>query len=319
MMKKLQHIIIFVLFASALNGQVAQTILQKNKLIVGEQTTLIYRVPLKSNNQKTNFTPNEKYIPSSQKMANKQNEASETIEILGKFKDTIMDINGRFEWIGSYTIIAWDSGFFAIPPVQIELTDSLIEFPAALLQVNLMKAEKGKDIYDIQEAFEEIPDDSFSFSRFLKNYWWLLAGILCTLIGLFIYRKHKKRQGKNPIPVLSLKEKTLLAIDDLEQKRLWSSGQLKLHYSELSYILRQYLSTQYQLSLLEKTSIETKLLLSQKGVSKNTVDEIATILDQSDLVKFAKSIPEEIIVLQISALARKIVIETSTGKENDAE
>jgi hypothetical protein len=79
----------------------------------------------------------------------------------------------------------------------------------------------------------------------------------------------------------------------------------------MSYILRSYLGVRYELNLLESTSFQTKILMKHKGLSEDTVETIQLILEQADMVKFAKSMPEEIDILKISALAKQIVAETS--------
>ena len=100
---------------------------------------------------------------------------------------------------------------------------------------------------------------------------------------------------------------------------MWKQGLLKEHYVELSFILREYLSKRYALSLIEKTSYESKLLLTQKGIPVLTIDEIGEILNQSDMVKFAKSEPEEITVIRLSSTAKQIVEQTSLLELEDVE
>ena len=94
---------------------------------------------------------------------------------------------------------------------------------------------------------------------------------------------------------------------------------MKKHFVELSYILRSYLTTRYDISLLEKTSYQTKILLTEKGLNKETVDVVSRILSQSDMVKFAKSKPELIEILRISTLAKQIVVETSPLEFDNVE
>jgi hypothetical protein len=110
---------------------------------------------------------------------------------------------------------------------------------------------------------------------------------------------------------MSLKERSLLAIDLLEKDRLWEKDRLKEHYIELSFILRSYLSSRYDLNLLENTTKEAQLLLSHKGLHTETIKVIGTVLNQSDMVKFAKSTPQEMEVLKISQLVRQVIAETS--------
>ena len=79
------------------------------------------------------------------------------------------------------------------------------------------------------------------------------------------------------------------------------------------------MTSRYNISLLEKTSYQTKIVLTEKGLNKETVDVVARILSQSDMVKFAKSKPELIEILRISTLAKQIVVETSPLEFDNVE
>ena len=50
-----------------------------------------------------------------------------------------------------------------------------------------------------------------------------------------------------------------------------------------------------------------------------TIDTIILLLTESDMVKFAKSQPEEIAILKIDQYAREIVAETSQFEIENAE
>jgi RNA-binding protein YhbY len=53
------------------------------------------------------------------------------------------------------------------------------------------------------------------------------------------------------------------------------------------------------------------LLLKQKGLSDDILVAIKQILEESDLVKFAKSHPSENDILKVSAIARQVIYQTS--------
>ncbi|MBM3185664.1 MAG: hypothetical protein FJZ67_05130, partial [Bacteroidetes bacterium] len=129
------------------------------------------------------------------------------------------------------------------------------------------------------------------------------------IYGWFISRKNKAIE--RPEMELSLKAKTLLAIDALEKAELWRKDQLKEHFVELSYILRSYLTARYQLSLLDKTTNETRLLLTQAGLKKEIVETILRLLSHSDMVKFAASEPTEELIEKSLFLLRQTIVETS--------
>ncbi len=118
---------------------------------------------------------------------------------------------------------------------------------------------------------------------------------------------------------ISLKQRTLIAIEALEDAKLWERDQLKEHFVELSYILRSYLTSRYNITLLEKTTYETTIVLTEKGLNEDTVNVILRILSQADMVKFAKSKPDTISILRISTLAKQIVAETSPLEFDNAK
>ena len=307
-------------------GQDSQTIIEKNKLLVGEQFMITYHVTLNEGDD-VKFESFKLNLPA--KNPEKSKETTQ-LEIVIPFDDTIIVSKGKREWFGSYRLVPWDSGFFQIQTVKYFINGKTNYFPAVSFSVNLIKAKKGQDIYDIKESFTNLPPKKFSFKEAIKEFnskngWWFYA-LLSLLLGLFIYYRLKKRKKDKVIPSkvetirpLSLKEKTILAIENLEKKQLWNQGLLKEHYVELSFILRDYLSKRYTLNLFEKTTYQTKLLLTQKGLSVLTIDTIGEILDQSDMVKFAKSEPEEITVIRLSLIAKQITEQTSPIETEDAE
>ena len=307
-------------------GQEGQTILDKNKLLVGEQFVVTYHVTLK-NGENVSFEPFKLNLL----VQNPKNHKEKTcLEIVNPFEDTILINQGKREWFGSYKVTPWDSGFFQIQTVKYTINGKANYFPSVSFSVDLVKSKKGQDIYDIKESFVKLPPKKFSIKEALKEFnskngWWFYA-VLVVLVGLFIFYRLRKRKKEKVKPILSevvrplsLKEKTILAIENLEKKQLWKQGLLKEHYVELSFILREYLSKRYTLSLIEKTSYESKLLLTQKGIPVLTIDEVGEILNQSDMVKFAKSEPEEITVIRLSSVAKKIVEQTSPLELDDAE
>jgi cell division FtsZ-interacting protein ZapD len=100
-------------------------------------------------------------------------------------------------------------------------------------------------------------------------------------------------------------------VDALEKAELWKRDKLKEHFVELSYILRSYLTSRYDLNLLDKTTYETKLLLTAKNIDKEVIESILKVLNHSDMVKFAASKPGEEIVEKSFFMIRQLIVETS--------
>lgn len=236
-------------------------------------------------------------------------------ELLGDFHDTIIVLGMNKKWIGQYTITAWEDGEYILPGPEILINDSTYRFADVGIEVTLVASKKDFDLYGIREHYAEIPNKPFSPMKFLKQNWWWIAIVLVALIfgWLIVRRKRwdKELQERVDFRPMSLKERTVKAVDALDKSELWNKNQLKEHFVELSYILRSYLTSRYSISLLDKTTEQTKILLTKQGLHPETVDVIARILSQSDMVKFAQSKPDTIAILKQSTLVKQIIAETS--------
>ena len=310
----------FIFAAFELHAQITRATISQNSILIGEKTTITYSIPL-NGNKKPLFKPENGFMTSRSISKNGilSGENSDQLEILSPFKDTIIQAESSRWWIGVYEITAWDSGFYRIEGPSIKLSNATFDFPVIELRADLVKAKKGQAIYDIKESFAEIPMEPFSIKKFTKNYWWMLI-LLALIIGVIIYiRKKTKKKASEPAKILTLNEQTLEAINTLENLRLWENQKTKEHFIDLSLLIRTYLSSRFTINLLEKTTYETKLLLQQKGLEDRTIDTIILLLTESDMVKFAKSQPEEIAILKIDQYAREIVAETSQFEIENAE
>jgi len=326
---RLYQFILFLLFITSFaNAQDAQTIVDRKRMLIGQNITLTYHVTLKKSDS-IYFTPFKLLIPG--KILSKNKELTKNkkceFEVTEKFQDTSIIKQGKIEWFGTYRLTAWDSGYFQIPKMQFRLNGKVLYFPPVSIEVDLVKANEGQDIYDIKESFTKLPDKKFSFKESFKefnsNYGRWFYPLLLLLIALMFYlwwkakKKDFSRVQQETVKELSLKDKTLLLINQLDEKQLWKSDLFKEHYVELSFIIRGYLSTRYELNLLEKTSYETKLLLTKKGIDLRFIQTIGEVLEQADMVKFAKSEPEELTVIRISILSKDLIVQTTPEiKEN---
>jgi hypothetical protein len=271
---------------------------RRNSFKIGEQTELIYEVHGLKKKDLLEFIPQQKKI-----------QGAKGVEIIGVFQDTLIQKGKTATWQGSYTITAWDSGQVIIPETQILVKNSVLHFNAIPLNISSPKIQKGKDLYDIKEGFEEVPS---STSLFFEKYWGWVVALLVLILGLILYVKFRKKKEKYaPEMQLSLKEKVLREIDALVEKRIWEQEGLKEHYFQLSLILRAYLGQRYTLSLMDKTSYQIEALLTQLNLHQELQREINAMLNQADLVKFAKSSPDIAELTRGLQRAKDIVIKTS--------
>ena len=303
--------------ASIFNGwsqQLSENISQDN-ILIGEPVSIKYIVKTKLTDTLA-FAEKQDYIKGRFKDGGGSlSKKGAEFELVDNFRDTIITLGMNKKWIGEYIVTAWEDGEYIIPGPTISINDSSYRFDNLALEVTLVDQKEDVDLYEIRENFTDIPDQPFSPMKFIKKNWWWIAIVLGAIVmGWLIVRRRRwdrEIENREDIRPMNLKDRTIKAVEALDNSELWNKGKLKEHFVELSYILRSYLTSRYNISLLDKTTEQTKIILTKQGLNDETVDTIARILSQSDMVKFAKSKPEVISILRQSTLVKQIIAETS--------
>ena len=169
---------------------------------------------------------------------------------------------------------------------------------------------KIKDLIDIRGPYRP-------FNVFLIILILLVIGAI--IAGIIYYIRRKKR----PIPLnLTAYEKkeqpmheiALSQLDILVQSDLWQKNEYKLYYSEISDILREFLSARFNFGAQKMTSRE--LLKKLKTISdfKFDFNALQKMQQSISLVKFAKVIPTVENRDQVLKTAKEIIVE---NKETD--
>ncbi len=214
------------------------------------------------------------------------------LEIIDSSKvDTVNNI-----LIQKYVLTGFDSGAFYIPQQQVfvrnqaYLTDSLL-ISVATVEIDTTKIKK----YPIKS----IKSEPYVFDDF-KMYLYILLAALA-IIGFWIYyfviRKRKLEDDKPTYKVLPPFEEAIYKLNELDAKLLWQNNQVKEYYSELTEIVRNYIERELQVPALEKTTDEVIEMLrdfhnaNTIQTSKETIKKLKELLQEADLVKFAKSKP----------------------------
>ena len=222
------------------------------------------------------------------------------IEIVsGPFTDSISMQDNILTTVNRYLITSFDTGFYEVPPVYAELKSETgikrfySEYsPLEVMRVNITPPDSA-EIFDIIEPYGA----PVTLGEILP--WILLAIVIAVVVWgiLKIIRKYRKTNGE-PEVIVNPDPAHVIAFRDLEKLReeqLWQKGEVKLYYSRLTEILRQYLENRYGVYSLEMTTTETLRALLLKGFKKNSLyTSLKTILEGSDLVKFAKYKPDPV-------------------------
>lgn len=197
----------------------------------------------------------------------------------------------------AYTISTFDTGRFVIPPLTVQYLmppDTLwreLRTESLDIYVASMRPSEAGDIRTVKAPWE-LPRDWGQVIKIAA----IAAGVLL-LAGLGYYY-WRKRQGKGLLPQRleppqPAHEMAFAELAELRNSDLLARGEIKLFYILLSEIIRRYLAGRYQVDALEMTTFELLEHFQQTEMGDKAFSLLREILEQSDLVKFAKFNPPD--------------------------
>lgn len=199
----------------------------------------------------------------------------------------------------SYKLATYITGEVSVPAVTISYTytdDSGKELAEKIdteplkIKVNRVSPENATDIKDIKGPVE-IPVNW----RFYA-FWGIVAFVVIvfSVMALLYWTRWRPRAEERArmAPPRPAHELALERLAHIEQMDLIAEGRFKLYYDLVTETLRAYLGARYTLDALEMTTPE--LLQGLKAPLKDMElrAKVASVLDEGDMVKFAKLTPE---------------------------
>jgi hypothetical protein len=257
---------------------------------------------------------------------------TEGVEALAVTLPDTTDIkNGRIVVNYSVFITSFDSALYLLPPfVAIDGVDTLYSNQVALkVSAPDVNIENPNEYYDIK--------DVWSPPFVLADYYALIYGVLFTLflicvIGYFVQRMRTRKPASVVVkdaPKLPPHEQAIKELREVRERKLWQQGRNKEYHTEVTDILRRYISARYEVSTMEMTSSEILGVMHDiEPGNKEVYDVLKQVLQLADFVKFAKMHPtpdeNEMSIRNASYFVDKtkreapIVTEASLVAENNA-
>lgn len=223
---------------------------------------------------------------------------SEKIIILGKpGRDTLTMADGSRAIIDDYLITSFEAGTYSIPLFYAEVAsgDTVLRFYSDYSELVVSKPEiTPADTTDVIFDIVAPRKAPLTFSDFLP--WIIMAAMIALILWLlarYLPRNPIKRLMKPAPPAEPSHLIALRELGRLREEQLWQSGETKEYYSRLSEILRRYIEGRFGISSPELTTDETVRMLQRAAVLKQSeMSDIKEILSVSDMVKFAKYLPQ---------------------------
>ena len=189
-----------------------------------------------------------------------------------------------------YQLAAWEVGELALPAADIVIvTDSSeirVPLPETAINVlSVLPAESDPDTLALKPAWDVL-GGNWSLAEKVSGG----ALALGLILALALYLRHRNAAAQivvQPPPKPPL-ERALEALDRLAGAGLIEVGEYKAFYSALAQILREFVSESYHGLGLDLTSAELIAAARLEGVDDWSVEGLRQLLNEADLVKFAR-------------------------------
>jgi hypothetical protein len=234
------------------------------------------------------------------------------LEVLESFPIDTVKNNAHYDLIKKYGLTQFDSGRYAIPKLLVKINQKAFRTDSLSVLVNNVKVDTTKQqMYDIKNiiATEEKPS-----SEWWK--WLVLLGLIIAsgFAAYFIIKKIQKREDLAEEFFASPIEKAIAYLQNLDKKQLLQKGEVKEYYSEMTDIARTYIEESVKVPAMESTSSELiaalKKAISEKKmfINRDELEQFKGVLENADLVKFAKSKPLQFEIEKDKGIIDKFLI-----------
>jgi len=210
--------------------------------------------------------------------------------------DTLKEA-GKFRLEKAYYLTQFDEGKYTIPQQKIQISHKDFYTDSLLVEVHNVAIDTLKQpLYDAKPIAEVTSPSS-------SHLWLWIVGIVALLLTaaalyFFVFRK-KKLSAEEERKKLPPFERAIQDLKDLQNSKYLIESQHKAYYTRLTDIVKEYLED--EVHILAKESTTDELLakindLQQTGklhLSAETISNLKRVLQNADLVKFAKSKPSD--------------------------
>ena len=268
----------FALF-NQLNAQEASNFVDTTNIRIGEQINYKINIKLDSLDE-INFPKAKDFAP---------------FELINEFKVDTNYLDKKFIISKQFALTFFDSGTYYIPSQKLSLLDKEIELDSFKVTINPVKIDTTKQgLYDIKPIMKSNTKFDFLF--------WLYILIFIIVFCTFLYFKNHILSfftiNKLEVEYLTPYEKAVTELSKIKDLNYLSEIDIKTYYSDLTFVIRNFIEEKIIDNALECTTKELIQKLSLLKTSKklnfsnSTLKNIEDVFSRADLVKFAKYEPD---------------------------
>ena len=217
------------------------------------------------------------------------------LEVISRSKTDTVRKQAIVELITTYGLTQFDSGVYTIPRQPVQIGDEIHFSDSLKVQVNTVQVDTTKQgLYDIKPIIDVSKTSDWT---------WLLYLLFTALLGVFVWAAlvflKQRKAREDPMDQLEPFERAKQSLLSIAEASADDQETIKKYYSHLTFVLKSFLESKVYDHALESTTEELigRLRLIRDGgqlnISDTVLDNITRVLQRSDLVKFAKSLPEK--------------------------
>lgn len=287
------------------NDPIISTKIDTTTIKVGEQIS--YEIKIESNDIGDVFFP-EKYQFS-------------PFVIAEEFPLDTIDFQRKKSITKRFRLTNFDEGNFVIKPQEIIFGNKKLYSDSLLIEVLTVEVDTvSKKFFDIKEINQTKESKNSPFIIFSS----LLILIVAAIIIYVLYKKLILSEViideyNTPFEI------AINSLNELDEKKINSQIEYKIYYTQMTDIIKNYFEKDVEISAFESTSNELieKIILLKKSkklkLSKETIDDFRKVLENADLVKFAKYTPDKKVVIDDKKLLQSVLVNTKNAIPNDIE
>ena len=273
--------LILVCFVSSLSlcAQEISNTVDTTNIRIGEQ--IIYKINIKTDSLGTiRFPESKDFLP---------------FEVINESKLDTNSLDKKYIISKQFALTHFDSGVFYIPAPKIQFLNKEVRLDSFRIKINSVVIDTTKQgLYGIKPIMKSKTQVDFLY--------WLYVILALSLIAFFIYYRNQIfsffKIHKLEVEYFTPYEKAIKELSEIKKLRYDSNIDVKNYYSNLTFVVRNFLNQKIINNALECTTkeliIRLNLLKSSKkyNLSNPTIKNIDNIFSRADLVKFAKYEPD---------------------------
>jgi len=258
---------------------VIKTVVDRNTILVGEQ----FKVTISATFPSKDYQLHWLTVPDSM----------QHFEVIDRsIIDSTYDGNKITDITQTFTLTSFDSGQWQLPSFLINF-NSLTDDKTINLFTDSMRIDVSYLPPDSTNELKDIkPIREVHVSRPLWQ--WIAFGIIILLVIIalaWLYQYYKNKETTSaPVSKYSPYEEAMMELEALKKQPFETAEELKIFYSKLTDIFKNYLTRKRNNNYNDKTTGNILMQLNTT-LTKETLSELASVLRCGDVVKFAKYLP----------------------------